>query len=147
MDMSMLPLLLMMGQGKGEDSKEDSGSNPAQMEMLMRMMGLDQETVVEAVWEDAVVFGTAKDRSNEQTIGVLEVRVTPPVVNDPVARIRVKTNGIILSRPEHLRKVGEGFLRMSKDEAMLKAFEEAKTEEETVAKEAEMSKVAKGLLG
>jgi len=145
---NMLLPLLMMGGLNGESNPE-SGSkegNPQQTEMLMKLLGLEQEGIVEGVWEDAVVFGTAKDRSNEQTIGVLEVRVTPPVQADPKARIRIKTNGVVLARPEHLQKIADAFARMAKDKGLVEAFEKAQEDEEAVEKEAQTMKMGKALV-
>ncbi len=124
-----------------------NNSNPMAMMMMMSMLngdkegggGMDlgalaglfgqQDTTIESVWEDAVTFGTARDRNGDATIGVLETRITPPHADDPTPRVVIKTNGVILSRPSDLKKISAVFARMADDPMMIEAFESVSTEE------------------
>lgn len=124
----------------------NSGMNPMLMMMMMQGMNGDKdgggmdfgalsglfggaESTVESVWEDAVTFGTARDRNGDATIGVLETRIVPPHADDPVPRVIIKTNGVILSRPADLKKISAVFARMADDPEMIEAFERVSTDE------------------
>jgi hypothetical protein len=127
--MQMMMLMQMMG-GMGGD--EAGGAGGLDLGALMGMMGGD-EPAVESVWEDAVPFGTAKDRNGDETVGILEIRITPPHADDPTPRVRIKTNGIILARPEHLKKISAAFARFADDEVAMEVWDEVNSEEAIAA--------------
>lgn len=146
---SMLPLLMMGGgMNGGGGSKGDQMGGP-QMEMLLRLMApqLFQEDTVEAVASDLVGFGTAKDRSGDSTIGILEFMVIPPHKNDPVTRLRIKTNGPILAKPSDLKRLASEINRMIESGELAEAYELAREDEEAVEAEAQQANLMKGLAG
>lgn len=150
MAMNPMMMYLMMSQMGGGTGGEGSGSeNGMDAGALFKMMsGMEEENLVESTWEDAVVFGTARDRSGDATIGVLETRVVPPHADDPVARIRVKTNGVIFARPADLEKIGKAFMSMASEASGLTlAFEEAQTGEEQAAKDAQEKRSSTAMMG
>jgi hypothetical protein len=102
---------------------------------LMGLMSGD-EPAVESVWEDAVPFGTARDRNGDETVGILEIRITPPHADDPTPRVRVKTNGVILARPEHLKKISAAFARFADDELAMQVWEQVNSDEAIEAAQA-----------
>jgi hypothetical protein len=124
-------LMMMQMLGGGE------GDAPGGMD-IGALLGLMQgeEPAVESVWEDAVPFGTARDRNGDETVGILEIRITPPHADDPTPRVRVKTNGVILARPEHLRKIASAFNRFAEDKLALEVWEQVNSPEAIAAAEA-----------
>lgn len=144
MDNKMLTAMALSGAMGGEDNPESgsSGNN----EMIKILLGMsDDKEIVESVWEDGVFCGTAKDRSGDETIGVLEARLTPPVASDPNVRLRLKSNGVIFARPEHLRKVGAAFIRFSEDKELWRLHKELKEQEPAAEKEAEQKKLTRAI--
>jgi hypothetical protein len=126
--MMMMQMLGGLGGGDGDSGGMDLGA-------LMGLMSGD-EPAVESVWEDAVPFGTARDRNGDETVGILEIRITPPHADDPTPRVRVKTNGIILARPEHLKKISAAFARFADDELAMQVWEQVNSEEAIEAAQA-----------
>jgi hypothetical protein len=126
--MMMMQMLGGLGGGEGDSGGMDFGA-------LMGLMSGD-EPAVESVWEDAVPFGTARDRNGDETVGILEIRITPPHADDPTPRVRVKTNGIILARPEHLKKISAAFARFADDELAMQVWEQVNSEEAIEAAQA-----------
>ncbi len=120
--------MMMMGQMMGGGSEDGGAGGGIDLGSLMGLFG-GEEPAVESVWEDAVPFGTAKDRNGDETVGILEIRITPPHADDPVPRVRIKSNGIILSRPEHILKVGKAFARFADDETFKMAWDKVNSEE------------------
>ena len=114
--------MMMMGQMLGGGAEDGTPGGGMDLGALMGLFG-GEEPAVESVWEDAVPFGTAKDRNGDETVGILEIRITPPHADDPVPRVRIKSNGIILSRPEHILKVGKAFARFADDETFKMAWD------------------------
>lgn len=114
--------MMMMGQMMGGGSEDGSLGGGLDLSSLMGLFG-NEETTVESVWEDAVPFGTARDRNGDETVGILEIRITPPHADDPVPRVRIKSNGVILSRPEHILKVAKAFSRFADDETFKIAWD------------------------
>lgn len=129
--MQMMMMMQMMG-GLGGDDAPGGGID---LGALMGMMGGD-EPAVESVWEDAVPFGTAKDRNGDETVGILEIRITPPHADDPTPRVRIKTNGIILARPEHLKKISAAFARFADDDVAMEVWDEVNSDEAIAAAQA-----------
>jgi hypothetical protein len=127
--MMMMMMNAMQGGGDGSPGGMDLG-------MLAGLFGGDENTV-ESIWEDAVTFGTARDRNGDATIGVLETRIVPPHADDPTPRVVIKTNGVILSRPADLKKISAAFARMADDPMMIEAFDYASSEEVVKAAEVE----------
>jgi hypothetical protein len=126
--MMMMQMLGGLGGGDGDSGGLDLGA-------LMGMMAGD-EPAVESVWEDAVPFGTARDRNGDETVGILEIRITPPHADDPTPRVRVKTNGVILARPEHLKKISAAFARFADDELAMQVWEQVNSDEAIEAAQA-----------
>ncbi len=114
--------MMMMSQVMGGAEDGAGGAGGMDLGALMGLFG-GEEPAVESVWEDAVPFGTAKDRNGDETVGILEIRITPPHADDPVPRVRIKSNGIILSRPEHILKVAKAFARFADDETFQNAWD------------------------
>jgi hypothetical protein len=129
--MQMMMMMQMMG-GLGGD---EGGAGGMDLAALMGMMG-GEEPAVESVWEDAVPFGTAKDRNGDETVGILEIRITPPHADDPTPRVRIKTNGIILARPEHLKKISAAFARFADDEVAMEVWDQVNSDESIGAAQA-----------
>jgi len=123
----MMKMMMMSQMMKGGDESE-GGSN-MDMSMLAALFGGGDEPVVESVWEDAVTFGTARDRNGDETIGVLETRMTPAHADDPTPRVKIKTNGIILARPEDLKKISAKFAAMHDDELLWEVWQEITKED------------------
>lgn len=124
--MKMVMMSQMMGGSEG-DGESGGGMD---MSMLFKMMsGSGSDPQVESVWEDAVTFGTARDRNDTDTIGVLEIRMIPGHADDPTPRIRIKTNDVIVSRPQDLNKIATSFQRFFNDEVMHEAWAELNSEE------------------
>jgi len=141
---SMLPMLMMMG------SKGDSGSDkdgPDMSELIKVMMGMEDQEIVEALFSDGAIGGTAKDRSGDVTVGVLELMVIPPNVKDPLARLRMKTNGPILLNPTQLLQMAKRFATMSEDPELLRFYEEAKASEGPMAEELKAKKTQNAMIG
>lgn len=130
--MQMMMMMQMMG-GLGGD--EGGAAGGMDLGALMGLMGGD-EPAVESVWEDAVPFGTAKDRNGDETVGILEIRITPPHADDPTPRVRIKTNGIILARPEHLKKISAAFARFADDDVAMEVWDEVNSDEAIAAAQA-----------
>ena len=126
--MMMMQMLGGLGGGDGDGGGMDLGA-------LMGLMSGD-EPAVESVWEDAVPFGTARDRNGDETVGILEIRITPPHADDPTPRVRVKTNGVILARPEHLKKISAAFARFADDELAMQVWEQVNSDEAIEAAQA-----------
>jgi hypothetical protein len=126
--MMMMQMLGGLGGGDGDSGGMDLGA-------LMGLMSGD-EPAVESVWEDAVPFGTARDRNGDETVGILEIRITPPHADDPTPRVRVKTNGVILARPEHLKKISAAFARFADDELAMQVWEQVNSDEAIEAAQA-----------
>jgi len=131
--MQMMMMMQMMGGLGGEEGGAAGGMD---LGALMGLMGGGDEPAVESVWEDAVPFGTARDRNGDETVGILEIRITPPHADDPTPRVRIKTNGIILARPEHLKKISAAFARFADDELAMEVWEQVNSEESVAAAEA-----------
>jgi hypothetical protein len=129
--MQTMMMMQMMG-GMGGDGDSGGGMD---FGALMGLMGGD-EPAVESVWEDAVPFGTAKDRNGDETVGILEIRITPPHADDPTPRVRIKTNGVILARPEHLKKISAAFARFADDDLAMQVWDEVNSDEAIAAAEA-----------
>ncbi len=141
--MMMMQMLGGLGGGDGDSGGMDLGA-------LMGLMSGD-EPAVESVWEDAVPFGTARDRNGDETVGILEIRITPPHADDPTPRVRVKTNGIILARPEHLKKISAAFARFADDELAMQVWEQVNSDEvieaaQAAAQEKRSSNAMMGML-
>lgn len=141
----MLPLL-MMG---GDSGSRGGGNDGQQMEMLLRLMApqLFREDTVEAVESDLVGFGTAKDRSGDATIGILEFMVLPPHAGDPRARLRIKTNGPILATPDDLDKLATEIKRIAESGRIKKAFEEQRKHEAEAEAEAQQAATMRAVAG
>ncbi len=120
--------MMMMGQMLGGGAEEGARGGGMDLGALMSLVG-GEEPAVESVWEAAVPFGTDKDRNGDETVGILEIRITPPHADDPVPRVRIKSNGIILSRPEHILKVGKSFARFADDETFKIAWDRVNSAE------------------
>ncbi len=132
--------MMMMGQMLGGGAEDGSPGGGMDLGALMGLFG-GEEPAVESVWEDAVPFGTAKDRNGDETVGILEIRITPPHADDPVPRVRIKSNGIILSRPEHILKVAKAFARFADDETFKMAWDRVNSAE--IIEEAEQAAAEK----
>lgn len=131
--MKMMMMSQMMG-GSGDGDGSDGNSGGGDMGMLFKLLsGAQDEPQIESVWEDAVTFGTAKDRNGTDTIGVLEIRMIPGHADDPTPRIRIKSNDVIISRPEDLAKIATSFQRFVNDEVFHEEWELLNTEENLVA--------------
>lgn len=146
--MQMMMMMQMMGGLGGDDG---GGAGGMDLGALMAMMGGGDEPAVESVWEDAVPFGTAKDRNGDETVGILEIRITPPHADDPTPRVRIKTNGVVLARPEHLRKIAAAFARFADDKLALEVWDEVNSDEaiaeaQAAAAEKRSSNVMMGML-
>lgn len=126
--MMMMQMLGGLGGGDGDNGGMDLGA-------LMGLMS-GEEPAVESVWEDAVPFGTARDRNGDETVGILEIRITPPHADDPTPRVRVKTNGVILARPEHLKKISSAFARFADDELAMQVWAQVNSDEAIEAAQA-----------
>ena len=130
--MQAMMMMQMLGGLGGDDGAAGGGMD---LGALLGLMGGD-EPAVESVWEDAVPFGTARDRNGDETVGILEIRITPPHADDPTPRVRVKTNGVILARPEHLKKISSAFARFADDELAMQVWEQVNSPEAIAAAEA-----------
>lgn len=121
--------MMMMSQMMGGGDSENGAAGGMDMAAMMQLFGQPDSLPVESVWEDAVTFGTARDRHGTDTIGVLETRVIPGHADDPTPRVRIKTNDVILARPEDLRKIASRFAAMADDPMLIDAWEDVTSEE------------------
>lgn len=142
----MLPMMMMGGMG-GESGSKGGGTDGGQMEMLLRLMApqLFQEDTVEAVANDLIGFGTARDRSGDATIGILEFMVLPPHKLDPKARLRIKTNGPVFATPDELMVMAEAMMRIAKSGKLKDAYLKEKENEAEAAAEAQQANMMRGL--
>lgn len=142
MDQATMLALTLAGSGNQDGGSEGGGLNP---DLLKILLGQDDE-VVESVWEDAVTFGTARDRNGDQTIGVLECRITPPTSEDPHVRIRIKTNGTVFARAGDFAKIAAAFEKFAQDSEAVAAYDEAKEGEKEAAEAHRNSRMQKALV-
>lgn len=131
----MMQMMMVMEMMKGNSPGESGAGGGFDMSTMMALFGGGEAPVVESVWEDVVSCGTSRDKNGEETAGILEIRVTPPHADDPVPRVRIKSTGLIMSRPDHLKKVAAAFNRWADDELFHQAWDDVNDEE--VIKKAE----------
>lgn len=111
--------------GSGDPFGEMS-NNPMMMMFMRRMMpemfGVEPER---SLWDDAVPVGLTQV-GGQTTVGVISIMVLAPTKDNPVARLRVVTNGPCDGTPSKLRRIGEAFLAWAEDKELAKALVDAK---------------------
>lgn len=110
----------------GTDPFAAMGDNPMMMMFMRRMMpemfGVEPER---SLWDDAVPVGLTQI-GGQTTVGVISCMVLAPTKDNPVARLRVVTNGPCDGAQSKLRRIGEAFIAWSQDKDLAKALDEAK---------------------
>jgi pyruvate/2-oxoglutarate dehydrogenase complex dihydrolipoamide acyltransferase (E2) component len=141
----MLPLMMLAG---GSGSGTGTGEDGAGMgELLKVLMGQGDDVQVEALYANGAVGGTARDRNNDQGIGVLELMVLPPHAGDPHTRLRIKTNGPIICTPDQVKQIGKQFLALAESPEVAAAYEQGKEGEEQAAADAAQQRQQQAMMG
>lgn len=96
--------------------------------LRLLMPDLFGEPLRESAYEDAVFAGSVR-RGGELEIGTFSIMILKPDATHPQAEMVVRTNGMVTTTPERLKKIGDAFLRWAKDTDLVEALNEAQQEE------------------
>lgn len=83
-------------------------------------------------------------KGGELEIGVFSIMVYAADALHPNAEMVVRSNGSVVTTQERLKKIGDWFLRMARDQELTEALTEATQTESTAQGEAIVANLAKG---